>query len=41
MRFECKRLGQGKLGGGRDERDVVAIDRKLLAEADYGPVDFK
>ncbi len=26
---------------GRNEREVVAIDRELLAEADYGAVDFE
>jgi len=38
---ECKRIELEQAVGGRDEREVVAIDRKLLAEADYGPVDFK
>ena len=38
--FVSKRLGQ-EVVGGRNEREVVAIDRELLAEADYGAVDFE
>jgi len=34
-------VGTGEVVGGRNEREVVAIDRKLLAEADYGPDDFE
>jgi hypothetical protein len=34
-------VGTGEVVGGRNEREVVAIDRKLLAEVDYGPDDFK
>ena len=38
----CKQMvGKKDVISGRDEREVVAIERKLLAEADYGPVDFK
>ena len=34
-------VGTGVVVGGRNEREVVANDRRLLAEADYGRVDFK
>jgi hypothetical protein len=34
-------VGTGEDVGGRNERAVVPIDRKRLAEADYGRVDFK
>jgi hypothetical protein len=34
-------VGTGKVVGGRDEREVVANDRRLLAEADYERGDFK
>jgi hypothetical protein len=34
-------VGIGEFVGGRNERAVVPIDRKPLAEADYGRVDFK
>jgi len=34
-------VGKKDVISGRNESEVVAIDRKLLAEADYGPVDFK
>jgi len=35
------RLGPEEVVGGRAVLEVVAIDRKLLAEADYGPDDFE
>ncbi len=34
-------VGIGEVVGGRDEREVVAIDRELLAEADCGPDDIE
>jgi hypothetical protein len=34
-------VGTGEVVGGRDEREVVVIDRKLLAEAGYEPDDFE
>ena len=34
-------FSRGEVVGGRNEREVVAIDRKLLAETDYGAVDFE
>jgi hypothetical protein len=39
--FCVQTVGTGEVAGGRNERAVVPIDRKLLAEADYGRVDFK
>ena len=36
-----QKVGTEKVGGGRNEREVVANDRRLLAEADYERVDFK
>jgi hypothetical protein len=39
--FCVQTVGTGEVVGGRNERAVVPIDRKRLAEADYGRVDFK
>ncbi len=35
------RLGPEEVVGGRVVLEVVVIDRKLLAQADYGRLDFK
>jgi hypothetical protein len=34
-------VGTGEVVGGRDEREVVVIDWKLLAEAGCGPDDIE
>ena len=39
--FGSKRLGPEEVVGGRHEREVVAIDQWLLANAGYWPDDFK
>ncbi len=37
----CKQMvGKKDVISGRNKSQVVAIDRKLLAEAEYGPFDF-
>ena len=41
IRFECKRLGQGKSLAAVMSVRSCANDRRLLAEAEYGRVHFK